>query len=92
MKVSSNNRPWPTRSAKVWDDLSQLKRHKREVRCERGREKQRKQRENNLRSVCDCVRVGVRTDLTQAWGWGEHWENVEGHSLPLKNSRHDRNA
>lgn len=63
--MSSNNRPWPTRSAKVWDDLSQLKRHKREVRCERGREKQR---ENNLRSVCDCVRVGVRTDLTQVWG------------------------
>lgn len=34
--------------------------------------KQRKQRENNLSSVCDCdcARVGVRTDLTQVCGGG----------------------
>lgn len=38
-KVSSNNRPWPTRSAEAPDDLSQVRRHKREVRCEREAEK-----------------------------------------------------
>lgn len=73
--MTSNNRPWPTRSAEARDDLSQLKRHKREVRCERGREKQRNQRENNR------VGIGVRTDLTQVSGWGGGTLGERGRAL-----------